>query len=386
VSRNTLLGRGYLASKTDSAADLALDAFDKAAAADSLSVEARLGRAEALFRKGTVERDTTLVAEALAACEDARRLDDGRAETYVLLGNVRSYLGRKEEAVRDFAAAIQRNPRRPDARRRLAWTHLELGQSERAEAEYKEAIEEETGYWGAYEDLGYLYYILGRYDDAAVQFRRVAALAPDYGPTYNYLGGIAYYQEDWVTAIEMFEKSFSLGRSYNACSNLGTLYFMKGRFEEAARMYEWAREYNPANHIVVGNLASAYYWMPEGRARAERLFGEAIQLAEGGLSQTPDDGLLLSFLAAYYALSDSAAAVRYADRALAVDGDNGEVLYRCASVYERLGRRARALVVLGDALKNGYSRKTLAHDRYFQELRKDSRYGLLVSEHTGAEG
>ena len=228
-------------------------------------------------------------------------------------------------------------------------------------------------------DLGFLYYMLGRYDDAIEQFEKVRKLAPGHAPTYNYLGALFFAKEDWDEAVSAFEQSFELGRNYEACSNLGTLYYMEGRFEDAARMYEWAWEYNRSNHKVVGNLAAARYWIEGERERADTLFEVAIQIAEERRKANPDDAVLIAYLAGYYSINHREKAVEYAERALKIAPDNPEVVYRAAQVYEQIGERAKALVLLGKALDLNYSRKLVEHERLFQDLRKDPRYELLVA-------
>jgi len=382
IPRQFLMGLGYMAGSDPARFDSALVAFDEAVSRDSLLVEANLHRADALFRKGEAEKDTALVNRALTAARRAAEEAGPDAGSDVLIGNILSYLGRPGEAIPAFQDGIEGNPRAPDPRRRLGGTYMKLGQFDLAETTYKDAVAANPTYWCAREDLGYFYYVTGKLDEATEQFEQVADAAPDYAPTYNYLGAIAYYQEDWDRAISQFERSFDLDPSYTACSNLGTLYYMTGRFEDAAKMYEWARAYNPTSHVVIGNLAAAYYWTPGGRDTAETIVKDAIALAEAQLLQSPDDALLLSYLAGYYTNVDPGTAERYADRALDLAKDNADVNYRCASVFEMLGNRNRALVLVGDALKNGYSLKVIEHDPYFRKLREDSRFEMLVPDST----
>jgi serine/threonine-protein kinase len=381
IPMGLLMGAGYLARGDPALLDSALAALDTVIAGGSLLADAYRYRADALFQKGKAKKDTTLVEQALATARRGTELGGSQAEGAVLVGSILSYLGRTDEAILAFEHGIEENPRDPNPRRQLGQARRSLGQIDLAEAAYRDAVTANPAYWCAREDLGYFYYVSGRYDEATEQFLRVADLAPDYAPTYNYLGAIAYGQEDWDRAISMFERSFSLRHSYQACSNLGTLYFMTGRFQDAVDMYEWAREYNPSNHVVLGNIAAAYYWMPGGREKAGVIVKEAIALAEEELRKIPDDALLLSYLAGYYSVFDSATAVSYAEEALALGKDSGEVSYRCATVFEVTGQRARALVLLGDALEHGYSLKVIEHDRHFQALREDPRYSLLVSEY-----
>ncbi|NIV13316.1 MAG: tetratricopeptide repeat protein, partial [Aliifodinibius sp.] len=68
--------------------------------------------------------------------------------------------------------------------------------------------------------------------------------------------------------------------SYAVSSNLGTLYFIRGKYADAARMYETALELNDHDYVVWGNLASAYYWAPGERDKAAETYRRAITLAE----------------------------------------------------------------------------------------------------------
>jgi hypothetical protein len=48
--------------------------------------------------------------------------------------------------------------------------------------------------------------------------------------------------------------------------------------------------------------------------------------------------------------------------------------------YEYIGRRERALYLLGRALDHGYSLRHIEGEQFLAELRKDPRYGVLVGE------
>ncbi len=381
-----VVGLGYLVRPGAAAVDSAIAAFDEAVLLDSLSANVHTCRARALFQKYDAGRESRLVGEALASCRRALALDSSQADAYVCRGRVLSSMGEDDEAVAAFESALRVNDRDPAARRNLASIYFKLGQREKAEEVYDAAVSRNPGYWGAWEDLGYFHYATGKYDDAITDFQRVAELAPDYAGTYNYLGGIYFAMEDWDKATSMFEKSFALEKSYAACSNLGTLYYMQGRFADAARIYEWAREYDRTNHLVTGNLAAAYYWIPEERARAMPLFEHAIDLARPELERSPNDPVLLSIIAGYYSVLDRDSAVAYAERALAAGPDNAEALFRSAMVYEQLRERTKALVLLGDAITHGYSRKIIANERQFLELREDTRYRLLIAQRPDSTG
>jgi serine/threonine-protein kinase len=383
---DVLLGLGCLSSSSEAATDSAIAAFDQAILRDSLFADAHLYRASALFRRVTGTKDSLWADEALASCGRALRLDSLREDAWVWSGRIRASLGDKERAIEAYARAVEVNARDIAARRNIGRTYLTGGQYDKAEEAYRAAIAANPRYYGGYEDLGYLYHVTGKYDEAVAEFERAAVLAPRHAPTYYYLGALFFVLDRWEEAIAMFEKSFSLQKTYVASANLGMMYYMKGRFGDAARMYEWAWEYDRTNYQVIGNLATAYYWVPEERERAMPLFEKAIELARQKLAQKPNDAVLLSLLGGYYSIEHPDSAVRYTEKALALDPGSSEVLFRSAAVYEQIGEREKALVLLGDAMEKGYSSKIIAHERQFLDLRKDPRYELLVARTTKPEG
>jgi tetratricopeptide (TPR) repeat protein len=382
-----VIGLGHLTPgdrTTVDAADSAVAAFDRALGLDSTFVEAHVRRAEAFFRKATSSRENVWLDEAIRSCNRALRLDARNAAAYEWLGRSQSARGENESATEAFKKSLALNPRDPVVLNRLAWTNVVLGAYDEAEAIDRSAIEANPRYFSGYMDLGYLYYVLERYDEAIVQFETVRSMAPDHAPVYNYLGALFFLRDRWDEAIASFEKSFELGKNYEACTNLGTLYYMEERFADAARMYEWAREYYPQDHIVVGNIAAALYWIPDERERARSLFKEAAEILKQD-DKYPGDPLTLAFLAGYFSIASPDSAVGYAERAVAAAPNNAEVLFRVAGVYEQTGERAKALVFLGQAIEHGYSRKIIEHERVFQDLRGDARYKLLASANTESE-
>lgn len=384
--RSYMVGLGYLRSSGEDALDNALGAFERAVAADPSCADAYIGVAQALFSKAVARmEDVPWNDDAIAAIDHALELDESSADAHLLLGMIMSRRGEKEAAIEEFTRAHALRPRDPVTLNKLAWTNVELGRYDKAEEIDRLAIESNPKYFGPYMDLGFLNYVLGRYDEAIAEFEIVRALAPHYGPTYNYLGALFFMKEDWDAATVAFETSFDLGRTYDACSNLGMLYYLDGRFEDASRMYEWALEYKQGDHMVIGNLGSACYWIDGQRQRADTLFESAIALAEQERAITPDDPVLVAFLAGYCAINHRDRALDYAETAMKMAPDNPEVVYRVAQVYEQVGDRAKALVLVGKALDLGYSIKMLEHEAHFRDLREDPRYALLVPEHAGPD-
>ena len=120
--------------------------------------------------------------DAIAAMEEAARLEPGDANVYTALG--RAYWigkGELEEGISYLERAAAINPD-------LGWAHLQLGllyalrgQYEKAEAACRRAIDMQERFLsgreglqilGAFTRLGYVYYLQGRYDEALKAYQR----------------------------------------------------------------------------------------------------------------------------------------------------------------------------------------------------------------------
>ena len=373
-----LIGLGNLESPTPDV-DAAERAFLEAVSADSTFSRAWAALGDTYRLRFEATEDTLLADKATRACRTALRLFRDQAEPWVTLGQLsirRNDLAAAEAA---FQSALNVDRRNPDALREVAGVYEATNRLSDAEAMYVLATRENPGDISAHELLGYFYYIQGEHREAIPEFRRNTELAKDYAQTYNYLGACYFALDCWEDATTAFERSFGLRKSYPACSNLGTLYYMDQRFDDAARMYQWATEYRKTQETV-GFLAAACHWIPEQRERSNALYAEAIALADAARRDSPRDAYVLAELAGFHAVARSDSAEALADRALALLPNDGTILYRCALTYELLGKREKALVLLGRAMKEGCSRRQIASERFLAELRNDSRYELLIAE------
>ncbi len=109
-----LRGRRFLMTHGETTLRLARQMFRGALELDSRFAQAHAGLADADFMMIQWNFDVELAearrAEALAASEEALRLDPALAEAHVSRANVLSMLGRAGEAERDFQRALELNP------------------------------------------------------------------------------------------------------------------------------------------------------------------------------------------------------------------------------------------------------------------------------------
>ena len=83
---------------------------------------------------------------------------------------------------------------------------------------------------------------------------------------------------------------------------------------------------------------------------------------------------------AWSKLNESARAVEWAGRAVAMDSAEPMTLYNVACVYSLQGKIDQALDCLEGAVKHGYAHKEwMLHDSDLQPLRGHPRYQALVA-------
>jgi tetratricopeptide (TPR) repeat protein len=261
----------------------------------------------------------------------------------------------------------------------MADVHAAAGHDDEAEAAYAAAANANPGDPRPCEWLGFYRYRLGKYREAIAPLDEVSRLIPSNGPNYNMLGACYFAIDCWENATAMFEKSFDLERTYQACTNLGTLYYMNHKFEDAARMYEWALEDNASDYAVMAALGAAQYWSPGQRERGIESYRQAARLAEEALRTGEESAVLLAELSGYYAVIGHDSTVAVAERAVRLEPGNPDVLFRIAMTYEHLGKRPKALALLRGCIQRGYSVRHIESEPFLAELRKDVRYERLVN-------
>lgn len=376
-----LQGLGYLQRyEKEENLDFAEELFYSAIEEDSLYALAYGALGETYWRKYELLKDVTYISLAELLCKKAFNIDPNLAQANRTLGMIGIGTGEFVSAIQYFEKAIEIEPKNAYSYGGLAKAYESMNLLDQAEETYKRAIKLKPGYWAGYNDLGVFYFSHNQLQKAIKEFTRVTILTPDNYKGYNNLGGVYYRQEEWLKAREMFEKSFAINRSYSVASNLGTLYYLEGNFEEAINKYNLAIELNDRDYTMWGNLGSALYWSNSERGAAEKAFKRAIRLAEKKIEINPDDPEVLSHLGGYYSmLGEKDLTIRYLKKAIKLAPDNSEVMYLSAASYERIGNREEAVKWLKRSIDNGYSRAEIFLQPEFQALLGDKRFQTTFS-------
>jgi tetratricopeptide (TPR) repeat protein len=182
------------------------------------------------------------------------------------------------------------------------------------------------------------------------------------GATHHQLG-------DTAKALDNYHKSVSLAPLAQTYSNIGTIHFDEGRYEEAAASFRLAVQLAPGSALHHGNLGDVLRKL--GRpAEAAESYARAVEASEAGLKVNAADARTLMRLAVYEAkLGRAAAAERDAARAVALNPQDPEAIYRRATVLAINGKTGAALAALGQALAKGYSPIQAAKDEDLAALR-----------------
>jgi len=374
-----LQGRGYLQyyEKPENI-ESAIGAFDAALKLDPAYAGALAGRGEAFWRKYEITEEPGWTDAAVASCAHAIVLNADLAAAHLCLGRAHDGTGRYQEAAVEFGRTIEIEPTNDEAYAGLGHAEEKLGRSDEAEKTYQRAIELRPQYWVNHNRLGHFYFSQGRYSDAAATFAQVVSLAPDSFRGYSNLGGTFVQLGRYDEAIEAFKTSVGIRPTAPGYSNLGTAYFNRGLFAEAARTFEQAVTLAETSYELWGNLADAYYFAPNERAKAAAAYGKAIALGRPQLDVNPRNAALLTDLANYHAMiGERKEALALLERALTIAPRDGFVQFGAAKALNQLGDTDRSLDSLENAREAGYSMTVVRDTPNFDNLWGHPRFQRL---------
>ena len=136
---------------------------------------------------------------------------------------------------------------------------------------------------------------------------------------------------------------------------------------------------------IWGNLASAFYQIPEDRFKSDIYFDQAIKLGEKDLKLNPRDASTLSSLASYYSMKgDRKNAIKYFDKALKLSPNDVDIIERGIETNEILGYRNEALKLVEKILEKGYPVSKLEKSPDLKNLIKDKRFEFLKKKFTNS--
>ncbi len=229
------------------------------------------------------------IDEAIAEFRAAVKNNPHDAEAHGSLGAALAGLGRMDEAVAEFRAVLETNPHDAETRRNLGLALADLGRFDEAAAEFQEALKLNRRDAVAHGNLGAALAGLGRFDEAAAEYRAALKIDPHDAVVYN---------------------------------NLGLALTRLGRVDEAVAEYEKVLKINPHDAGAYNSLASIRATHPDPRFRDG---AAAVTFARRAVELSPNDPTALDTLAAAYAEAGRfPEAVRTAEQAHPLGHDCGQ--------------------------------------------------------------
>ena len=376
-------GIGYLQSyERLENVDSAITLFQRAIKQDHNYAQAQAALAQAYWYRYSATKDPQWTEKAKAAVKAAENLDSRLPDVQLAIGNLNLQTGALPTAISAFQGVLKTDPENSDAYLGLGRTYDSLGRTAEAEHAFRRAIEIRPACWSCYNLLGIFLNKHSRYGEAADAWRKVTQLAPD--NVWGYMNvGDAYFN---TGQFEMADKYFRQGLEIvpddpDLYSNIGTVNFFLGRFTEDVEYTKKAVALRPQKFDYWGNLADAYQMIPGETDKAATSYRQAISLAEKLLAVNPSDSDVLSALAHYHSrIADRVQARAYLDTAIRNSPNDVDILLTACLVHLDAGEKTESLKWLERAVQAGYPREQLIANPELASLRPEPEFNRLVDK------
>lgn len=316
----------------------AIGFFGEALAADMGFARAQAGICRAEIGRFEQARDSAAYERAQIACDRAARMDPELREVSLARGELHRARGETDQALEQYAKALDDLALRPAAYIGLARTRSALGDNGLALEYFQRALALRPGDGATHRALGYHHYLNDDLPRAIESYRAAATLQPDDPAPWNSLGGLYLTQGDLERAGEAFNRSLALKPSYSALSNLGTLKYGQQSYADAVELYRRAAELDPDDYRVWGNIGDALSAVPATAQQAREPYRRAIEMVQRYSRIKTDDAQALGLLAWYQANLGQAQAARAAlEQAEELSSERGEVALLGAQTLALLG-------------------------------------------------
>lgn len=308
---------------------------------EAIEIEPTFARAYAgLCRVGVRiydrSRDPSDLYRAEHSCRRALDLDASLVETEKALGSLYLSSGRITDSEAIYKTLVTRSPQDADGHIGLGQAHAAAGRFADAERSFRTAVQVEPAFWGAFNALGGYLFSRGRIDEAIDAYREVSELAPSSASAHNNLGAALQMKGDLRGAAEAYRRSLAIEPARSAYSNLGTVHYFLGEFDEAVANCERATALAGQDQSLWGNLADAVWQIPGRREEAMGHYRQAIRLGLRELESRPTDAVLMAQLGYYHGrVGDAAASRRYLAQAAAKGADLYVQYYSAVAAADR---------------------------------------------------
>ena len=181
-------------------------------------------RAEALKEQANTHYDRGDYQQAIAAYQDALKLDPNDADAFNNLGASLYNARRYREASEAFQNAVRLTPNDADVLNNLGAVYYVLEQYDRALESFQKATAANPSSADAQYNLGNAYYMSGRNQEAAAAYRKAIQLNPGYAEAITNLGSLLISTDPRGAVAELKESLRLRPNNPVANNNLGYAY------------------------------------------------------------------------------------------------------------------------------------------------------------------
>ena len=207
---------------------------------------------------GNAEKAIKSLEMSIRSLEEIGKKKELAANKF-MLALIYDYVGRTDEAEKEYREAIRIDPDYVETHYNLGYLLGNLKRFEEAEEEYKEAIRIKPNYTEAHSNLGVLLKSLERYEEAEEEYREAIRINPNLAEAHNNLGNLLDDLKRFKEEEEEYKEAIRINPNLvEAHYNLGNLLGDLKRFEEAEKEYKEAIRINPDFAKVHGNLGLLY--------------------------------------------------------------------------------------------------------------------------------
>lgn len=212
---------------------------------------------------------------------------------------------------------------------------------------------------------------------------RAVELDPELAEAYVARGVVISLGKDYDRADKEFQIAIRLNpKLFEAYYFYARGYYARGKLEEATYWFERASQARPEDYQSPTLMASALAGLGR-KADSNAAFRLTLERAQKHLELNPGDARALYFsaIALCQLGEDEERSAELAERALAMDPDEPQVLYNVGCVYALLGHLDKALACLELTIAHGGWWKTwMRNDPDLSSLHDDPRFVDLVRE------
>ena len=279
-----LKGRFCLSKTTKEALNNAIKHFRQAIEIDPDYALAYAGLADAYYALSSNHVPANeAMPKALAAAEQALRMDDTLSEAHASLGLVKAfYEWDWAGAEGEYRRAIELNPGYASAHHWYGWYLALMGRLNEAIAEIKQASELDPLSLEINSDLGLSFFFARQYERAIEQFEKALEMDPNSIWTRFFMGWAREQKGDYAEAIKDYQKAAQLDDSPLIMAALGHTYVMAGQRDEALGVLEEMKQLAADRHVssyhfaiiqaALGEKDEAFQWLEKSYgAREEAL-------------------------------------------------------------------------------------------------------------------